>query len=127
MRRIPVWSRALAYMLLVGGLHFALVPALLLRSERRGCATRLRGKPASLVGGGLVAAGVGLAGVSGYWLVTRGVGTPFPLDPTRRLVTNGPYGYVRNPQAIAATLIVAGEVLAIRSRRLWLLLPLTLL
>jgi protein-S-isoprenylcysteine O-methyltransferase Ste14 len=42
-------------------------------------------------------------------------------------VTDGPYGYVRNPQAIAATLIVAGEVVALRSGRLWLLLPLTLL
>jgi protein-S-isoprenylcysteine O-methyltransferase Ste14 len=34
---------------------------------------------------------------------------------------------VRNPQAIAATLIVAGEVAAIRSRWLWILLPATLL
>lgn len=38
-------------------------------------------------------------------------------------MTSGPYRVVRNPQAIAMVLAVTGEVAAIRSRFLWLLLP----
>ncbi|MFI6540188.1 methyltransferase family protein [Nonomuraea sp. NPDC050547] len=37
-----------------------------------------------------------------------GGGTPFPYDPPRRLVTGGPYAYVRNPMQVAMT---AGYVL----------------
>jgi CrcB protein len=44
--------------------------------------------------------------IAGYYLVTAGGGTPFPLDPTRELVVGGPYACVRNPQAVATLLIV---------------------
>ena len=74
-----------------------------------------------------MASGGALAFAAADALVTYGKGTPFPLDPTRYLVMDGPYRYVRNPQAVAASLIVTGEVVALRSRRLWLVLPLTLL
>ncbi|PPK88501.1 protein-S-isoprenylcysteine O-methyltransferase Ste14 [Neolewinella xylanilytica] len=38
---------------------------------------------------------------SAYYLVSRGEGTPLPLDQTNRLVVSGPYRYLRNPMAVA--------------------------
>jgi len=38
---------------------------------------------------------------SGFTMARRGGGTPLPLDSPRRLVVSGPYGYVRNPMAVA--------------------------
>ncbi|GAA4919996.1 methyltransferase family protein [Streptomonospora salina] len=35
---------------------------------------------------------------------TAGRGTPLPYDPPRRLVTGGPYAYVRNPMQLSAVL-----------------------
>jgi len=38
---------------------------------------------------------------SAYVMVKIGEGTPLPLDQTQKLVTKGPYKYVRNPMAVA--------------------------
>jgi protein-S-isoprenylcysteine O-methyltransferase Ste14 len=65
--------------------------------------------------------------VAGGYLIQKGHGTPLPLDPPQALVTTGPYRWVRNPQAIAMTLAVLGEIMALKSRRIWLLLPLTII
>ncbi|HEX9998730.1 MAG TPA: isoprenylcysteine carboxylmethyltransferase family protein [Abditibacterium sp.] len=43
-----------------------------------------------------------VAWASAYFMVTRGDGTPLPVDATRRLVVVGPYRYVRNPMAFAS-------------------------
>lgn len=44
--------------------------------------------------------------VIGLWaaltIAIQGRGTPLPVDEARRLVTSGPYAYVRNPLSIAA-------------------------
>ncbi|UQA97405.1 methyltransferase [Streptomyces halobius] len=37
----------------------------------------------------------------------RGGGTPLPYDPPQRLVTSGPYAYVRNPMQLSVTLSYA--------------------
>jgi protein-S-isoprenylcysteine O-methyltransferase Ste14 len=47
---------------------------------------------------------IGLTAVQEF--VTRGLGTPVPFDPPRRLVTTGIYGYVRNPMQVSATLLL---------------------
>ena len=39
--------------------------------------------------------------------VTRGAGTPVPLDPPRRLVTSGIYAYLRNPMQTSGALLLA--------------------
>lgn len=44
---------------------------------------------------------LGLAAVREF--AVRGGGTPLPYDPPRRLVTGGPYAYVRNPMQVAMT------------------------
>jgi protein-S-isoprenylcysteine O-methyltransferase Ste14 len=108
----------------VGGIHYVALPLALTAGEPR---LRLRGQWCAGLGIGLVVSGAALACAAAHALVTFGKGTPLPLDPTRYLVVDGPYRYLRNPQALAAILIVSGQVLALRSRRLWLLLPLTML
>ena len=41
----------------------------------------------------------------------RGLGTPAPFDPPRRLVITGLYRWVRNPMYVALGLALLGEVL----------------
>ena len=41
----------------------------------------------------------------------RGLGTPAPFDPPRRLVISGPYRFVRNPMYIGMGIALFGEAL----------------
>jgi protein-S-isoprenylcysteine O-methyltransferase Ste14 len=41
----------------------------------------------------------------------RGLGTPAPFDPPRRLVVSGPYRYVRNPMYVGMALALIGEAI----------------
>ena len=41
----------------------------------------------------------------------RGLGTPFPLDPPRRLVVSGLYRWVRNPMYVGMGILLTGEAL----------------
>ncbi|MBY4127867.1 hypothetical protein HQO83_05630 [Rhodococcus fascians] len=60
-----------------------------------------------------VIAVLGIVALRAVWdFAIVGHGTPFPWDPPTRLVTSGPYAYVRNPMQLCAVLIlVAGAVL----------------
>ncbi len=55
-------------------------------------------------------------GVLGYFwcawnFAVTGRGTPAPLDPPKRLVTRGPYCYVRNPMYLSVWAVLLGESL----------------
>lgn len=47
-----------------------------------------------------------------------GQGTPAPFDPPRRLITQGPYRFVRNPMYIGAATLLGGAAIFYQSRPL---------
>lgn len=69
----------------------------------------------SAIGAVLVLAGVALWAWTVALFVRIGRGTLAPWDPTRRIVVEGPYGYVRNPMIAAVLTILAGEAIALYS------------
>jgi len=63
----------------------------------------------------LVLLGVGVTLWSVYTQLTLGKGTPFPLAPTQKLVTTGPYAFCRNPITLGVTVYYTGVALMIGS------------
>ncbi len=51
----------------------------------------------------------------------QGLGTPAPLAPTRRLVVQGFYRFLRNPIYVAVTLLIVGQALLFGEWRLLVL------
>ena len=123
---MKLWVRAVAYMFLFGGSWFLVLPALLLLLHGE-FPPSFRSGIWLVLAAGFFFGGVVVSWLAAYHLVVFGHGTPFPLDPTRKLVVSGPYRYVRNPQAIGTLLMVIGEIVAVRSLVLVWLLPLTFL
>lgn len=91
--------------LLVAGIGPRFDRRLGLRPLRLGMGTRA-------VGGVLMLSGFGL----GFWSVaaqvTRGGGTPLPVMPTQRLLTEPPFCYCRNPMTLGTILAYLGLALA---------------
>ena len=48
----------------------------------------------------------------------RGKGTPLPQDPTRHLVTSGPYAYIANPMQFSTCLVLLALAVALGSAQL---------
>ena len=79
--------------------------------------------PAWLRPVGFVVAGAGalLTALCIATFVTRGRGTPFPLDPPREFVVSGPYRWVRNPMYVGAAAVILGAGLVLSSPSIVLL------
>jgi protein-S-isoprenylcysteine O-methyltransferase Ste14 len=104
-----VFVRAITYAALFIGLVLIYVPAQILswagilRPEVIGF-PQIAGMVIGTLGGAIALWCV-------YTFATIGKGTPAPFDPPRRLVTRGPYQFVRNPMYIGAGLALIGAAL----------------
>ncbi|HSY48018.1 MAG TPA: isoprenylcysteine carboxylmethyltransferase family protein [Thermoanaerobaculia bacterium] len=59
----------------------------------------------------VIACGGVIAGSCVFEFAWRGIGTPAPFDPPRRLVISGPYRWVRNPMYLGMDVILLGEAI----------------
>lgn len=104
-----VLIRAITYAALFIGLVLIYVPAQIL-SQAEIVRPEVIGLPQ--IAGMVIGT---LGGVIAFWciyiFITIGKGTPAPFDPPRRLVTRGPYQFVRNPMYIGAGLALIGAAL----------------
>ncbi len=103
--------RTLIFTLVVPGFWTIAFPYILLP---RGARPDFGGT--GLVGLPLMAAGIALYIATAFWgFAVRGRGTPLPMDPPRKLVTEGPYRVVRNPMYWSVFSVVLGEALLFHS------------
>jgi protein-S-isoprenylcysteine O-methyltransferase Ste14 len=66
----------------------------------------------------LIAAGIAVVLEAFARFALQGIGTPAPVFPTRHLVVNGSYRYVRNPMYVAVTSLILGQALLLGNRHL---------
>lgn len=64
----------------------------------------------SLLGFLLCLGGGALLFSAAYYLVRRGGGTPFPLDPPQRMVVAGPYAHIQHPMLCGLFAILCGQI-----------------
>lgn len=108
---MPVWVRALLFVVVVPGAVAGWIPWRIAASTVRPSdlsAVHLLGAPLLLLGW----AGL-LWGVADF--VRHGQGTPGPYDPPRALVHTGLYRVVRNPMYVSVLMAIAGCAVWTRS------------
>jgi protein-S-isoprenylcysteine O-methyltransferase Ste14 len=108
-----LWLRTGLFTLLVPGTVMGLVPLAL---GARGWGPRFALESAHLLGFLLLVPGIAIIIWCFIDFVRRGHGTPAPYDPPRRLVIEGLYRCVRNPQYVGVIFVTLGE--AVLSGRL---------
>jgi protein-S-isoprenylcysteine O-methyltransferase Ste14 len=81
--------------------------------------------PFRAIGVLLIAAGIAVVLEAFGRFALQGIGTPAPVFPTRHLVVQGSYRYVRNPMYVAVTSLILGQALFLGDTRLlaYLVLP----
>ncbi|MGH7177394.1 MAG: methyltransferase family protein [Tepidisphaeraceae bacterium] len=114
---MSVLVRAVTYASLFIGVVLIYVPARVLSGSGIVC-------PQGIGAWQLAGMVIGAAGAAvALWCIFAfawiGKGTPFPLDPPRRLVIRGPYRFVRNPMYIGAALALSGAAVFYGSLPLW--------
>ena len=76
--------------------------------------------PLRVLGGVLIAAGLGVLLEAFVRFVIEGIGTPAPVAPTERLVVGGAYRHVRNPMYLAVLALIVGQALVLGQSELLL-------
>ena len=66
----------------------------------------------------LIVAGIAVVLESFARFALQGIGTPAPILPTRHLVVEGFYRYVRNPMYVALTALILGQALLLGDKHL---------
>jgi protein-S-isoprenylcysteine O-methyltransferase Ste14 len=110
---------AIAYMLFSAVIWVIGLPAALIRDESGALSPPWGPAPLVAVGAAVVVVGAALVYGSGRHLSERGVPL-FGVRPGPVLVTDGPYGHLRNPQDLGATLMSLGPPIAVDVTALWL-------
>jgi protein-S-isoprenylcysteine O-methyltransferase Ste14 len=109
---VSAWKHVRAIVLLPGVVTMV-VPALIVAGGAEvDVGWGLEGVAAALpalFGAALIVAGAGFWAWTVRLLARIGEGTLAPWDPTRRLVVEGPYAYVRNPMITAVLAVLFGE------------------
>jgi protein-S-isoprenylcysteine O-methyltransferase Ste14 len=96
-------ARQLAAVVLLPGTVCVLVPAMLVSDAA------ISPWPLALLGGVLLALGLGVIAWTVSLFACVGRGTLAPWDPTSKLVVRGPYRYVRNPMISGVIAVLLGE------------------
>ena len=107
-----IFLKTLAHTLLIPGTVLALVPYLILRDRDP---TLFELNTWTLSGSLWVLAGIVIGSWCTFEFMTRGSGTPNPLDPPKLLVHRGLYRYIRNPMYVSVAFILLGETMFSRS------------
>ncbi len=75
----------------------------------------------------VVAIGAAIALPCVWEFAWRGLGTPAPFDPPRRLVISGPYRWVRNPMYLGMGIALTGEAIVFPNLTVMILVMVALL
>jgi protein-S-isoprenylcysteine O-methyltransferase Ste14 len=105
-RKTAAAAGSAAFLVLAPGVVAGLIPWLLTgwRVESSPLAIRI-------LGGLLIALGVGFLLHAFARFAVEGLGTPAPVAPTERLVVGGVYRHVRNPMYLAVGATIVGQAL----------------
>lgn len=106
---VRIGQRAFLQVIAFAGLALGVLPQIILQ-ESGGSWTPLLSRPGWLTAVLLQCLAIpALLGVSAVQeFAVRGRGTPVPFDPPKRLVSSGPYAYVRNPMQLSSAVALIG-------------------
>lgn len=106
---LSVRLRATVHTLLVPGFLIAYLPWKLRHFEAAGSLPPTIAWLLGLTGAAVCAAGAGLLVSAASYLLRRGDGTPFPLDPPQRMVVAGPYAHIQHPMLVGGLIALVGQ------------------
>jgi protein-S-isoprenylcysteine O-methyltransferase Ste14 len=115
---VSVWRHVRASVLLPGSVTVVVPAAILVFAWGPNVGWGLHGAPVALpalLGAACLLGGIWMWAWTVRLFARIGGGTLAPWDPTRRLVVEGPYRYVRNPMITAVLAILLGEALLLGS------------